>query len=119
MLGRLATLETDHLAIVQDTGPVSVDRLDVVYIAPIDRGFWRGLDGNVDVGLSYTKSSGIAQVNVEIGATYRRPNGQVTASASSYVTVDDDGNDTSRYALGLAGFRNSRQQRSGSSRAES
>lgn len=109
LLGRLATSEPQHLEVVQETGPVSVDQLDVVYVVPIGRSFWRQMDGSLDLGLSYTQSSGIGQLNFGASTVYRRPSLQLSASASSYVTVED-GNETSRHALDLSGYRYVGQQ---------
>jgi putative salt-induced outer membrane protein YdiY len=105
LLGRLATGEPQHLDVVQETGPVSVNLIDVVYIFPVGRSFWRQWDGALDLGFSYTQSSGIAQLNFDASATYRRPSLQLTGSASSYLTLDDDGDDTSRQAIDLAAVR--------------
>jgi len=110
LLGRLATSEPQHLDVVQETGPVTVDHLDVVYIVPIGQSFWRQLDGALDLGLSYTQSSGIAQLNFSTNATYRRPNLQLSASASSYLTAEENGDDTSRHAVELVAARNFAQQ---------
>ncbi|HVG83856.1 MAG TPA: DUF481 domain-containing protein [Vicinamibacterales bacterium] len=105
LLGRLATTDPKHLDVVQETGVVQVDRPDVVYIVPINRRFWRQMDGSFDLGFSYTQSSGIAQLNVDASTVYRRPTFQVTGSISSYYTLDDDGDDTSRHALDAGGVR--------------
>jgi hypothetical protein len=105
LLGQLATNEPLHLDVLQETGTVSVDRPDVVFIAPIEGRFWRQLDGAFNLGLSYTQSSGVAQLNFSASATHRRANAQWTASASSYLTAEDDGDDTSRHALDLNGVR--------------
>ncbi len=110
LLGRLVTTDPQHLDVVQETGPVSVDQLDIVYIVPIARSFWRQLDGALDLGLSYTQSSGIAQLNFGASTVYRRPSLQLSASASSYVTVEEDGDETSRSALDVSGFRYVGQQ---------
>jgi hypothetical protein len=105
VVGQLATSKPGVLDVVQLSGPVSIDMIDVVYIYPIGRSFWRRLDGAVDLGLSYTQSSGIAQLNVDASAIYRRSQLQVTAKASSYVTVDNDDTNTQRHAVDLAGVR--------------
>ncbi len=106
LLGRLATSEARHLDVVQDTGTVSVDQAEVVYVYPIGRSFWSQLDGGMNTGLSYTQSSGIAQLNVGANVLYRRPSLQVSATASSYFTADENGENTSRHAadLGLARY---------------
>jgi hypothetical protein len=61
LLGHLATTSPGRLGVVQETGPVAVDGPDVVYIAPIGRRFWSQIDGSLNVGLSYTQSSGVAR----------------------------------------------------------
>jgi hypothetical protein len=110
LLGQLATSTPGSLDIIETTGPVSVPALDVVFIVPIERGFWRRLDGSFSLGLSYTQSSGIAQLNFNASAMHRRPNAQLTASASSFFTAEDDGDNTSRHAVDLGAVRYWRQQ---------
>ena len=46
---------------------------EVVLITPIGRSFWSKLDGSIDAGFSYTKSSGVAQLNLDSETVYRRP----------------------------------------------
>jgi hypothetical protein len=110
LLGHLATTTPGQLDVIQDTGTVTAAALDVVFIAPIEQRFWRQIDGAFNLGLSYTQSSGVAQLNFGASATHRRANAQWTASASSYLTVEDDGDDTSRHALDLGGVRYFRQR---------
>jgi len=105
LLGPLATTTAGHLDVVQETGTVQVDGPEVVYIAPIGRSFWSQLDGGLNLGLSYTQSSGIAQLSFGANALYRRPSLQLTATASSYLTAESNGDDTSRHSLELGGAR--------------
>jgi hypothetical protein len=105
LLGQLATPAPGQLDIVQETGPVSLSALDIVFIAPIEQRFWRQLDGAMNLGLSYTQSSGVAQLNFSASAVHRRASSQWTASASSYLTAEEDGDNTSRHALDLGGVR--------------
>ena len=77
LLGQLATSQPGSLDVVAATGPVTVDMATVVSIAPIGRSFWSKLDGNLDLGTSYTQSSGVGQLNLNAGVTFRRPNLQV------------------------------------------
>jgi len=105
LVGQITSKTPGHLEVVQPGGSVSMNVIDVVYIYPIGRSFWRRLDGGLDLGLSYTQSSGIAQLNFDANAVYRRSTFQVSGSASSYVTVDNTGNDTQRHAVDLAGVR--------------
>lgn len=110
LLGRLATGEPRHLDVVQETGTVAVDQLEVVYIFPIGGSFWSQLDGGMNTGLSYTQSSGIAQLNLGANVLHRRPSLQVSASASSYFTADDNGENTSRHAADVGMARYFRQR---------
>ena len=105
LLGPLTTTTPGRVDIIEASGPVSVPAIDVVFIAPIERGFWAKLDGSLNLGLSYTQSSGIGQFNFGASAIHRRANAQWTASASSFLTVEDDGDETSRHAVDLAGVR--------------
>lgn len=105
LLGHLATTTPRQLDIVEAAGTTSVPAMDVVFIVPIESGFWAKLDGSLNVGLSYTQSSGIAQFNFGASATHRRANAQWNASASSFLTIEDDGDETSRSAIDLAGVR--------------
>jgi len=59
------------------------------------RSFWAKLDGSIDVGFSYTKSSDIAQLNVNTGTLYRSPSfeARLTASATATQTSDEEGRD--------------------------
>jgi hypothetical protein len=105
LLGRLTTTSAARLDVIQETGPVEVDGFDVVYIAPIGRRFWSQIDGGLNVGLSYTQSSGVAQASFSANALYRRPSLQLTATASSYLTAESDGDNTSRHSLELGGSK--------------
>lgn len=105
LLGRLATTAPGRLDVVQESGPVPVDGPDVVYIAPIGRRFWSQIDGGLNLGLSYTQSSGVAQASLGANALYRRPSLQLTATASSYLTAEDDGDNTSRHSLEIGGAK--------------
>jgi len=105
LLGQLSTSRPGQLDVVASTGPVSIDLAAVVYIAPIGSRFWTRLDGSVDLGLSYTQSSGVAQMNFSASAVFRRPSLQLTAAASSYFTRQKNADDTSRHALDFGAVR--------------
>ena len=97
LLGQLATSQPGSLDVVAAAGPVAADMSAVVSIAPIGRSYWSKLDGNLDVGTSYTQSSGVAQVNVNTGVTFRRPNLTWSLSGSSYFTYQGNAESTSRH----------------------
>jgi len=68
---------------------------DVTEITTIGRSFWRKIDGSFDVGFSYTRSSGIAQLNLNSDAMYRQPRAQtrLTASFTQTQQRDEEGRD--------------------------
>jgi hypothetical protein len=105
LLGQLSTIVPGQLDVIQQTGPVSLDRMTVVLIAPIGHRWWNRIDGAVNLGLSYTQSSGVAQLNFGANAVYRRPNQQLSASVSSFFTRQDEADDTSRHAVDLGSAR--------------
>ena len=105
LLGRLVTTAPGQFEVIAAEGTFPVDRATVVYIAPIARGFWRRLDGSLDFGLSYTQSSGVAQVNLSANATYRQPDFQLTGSATGFYTRQPEVEDTSRSAVDFRGVR--------------
>ena len=68
------TAAPDRSIAVSGTGEVvSLQMRDVVLITPIGRSFWSKLDGSIDAGFSYTRSSGVAQLNLSSETVYRKP----------------------------------------------
>ena len=79
---------------ISGTGRVdAIAMQDVVLITPIGRSFWSKLDGSIDAGFSYTKSSGIAQLNLDSETVYRKPAFAGRLSASVTQTEQDDENE--------------------------
>jgi hypothetical protein len=65
-------------------------RLDsVVLIYPIKNGFWQRLDGSINIGLSYTKASGIGQGNADFKVLYRNRKSQNELKYSNIITYQD------------------------------
>ena len=71
-LGSLGRGPDRILAVGSPAGP-SLAMIEVTSITPIGSSFWRKLDGSFDTGFSYTRSSGIAQLNINSDTTFRRP----------------------------------------------
>jgi len=89
---------------ISGTGRVdAIAMQDVVLITPIGRSFWSKLDGSIDAGFSYTKSSGIAQLNLDSETVYRKPAFAGRLSASVTQTEqddeDEDANDDDRASI--------------------
>jgi Protein of unknown function, DUF481 len=65
--------------------------MEVTMIIPIGKSFWSRLDGSIDAGFSYTRSSGVAQLNVNSDTVFRRPASETRLTASLTETEKDDG----------------------------
>jgi hypothetical protein len=94
-LGSLGRAADRFVAVVSPVGTVSLEMRDVVLIRPIGRSFWSKLDGSVDAGFSYTRSSGVAQLNLNSDTIYSKPAslGRITASLTLTQTDDGSGRD--------------------------
>ena len=62
-LGSLGTAGMRSIAVVAPGGTVTLPMADVTIIRPIGGSFWGKLDGAIDAGFDYTRSSGVAQLN--------------------------------------------------------
>jgi hypothetical protein len=73
----------------------AVSMKDVVLITPIGRSFWSKLDGSIDAGFSYTRSSGVAQFNLNSETVYRKPAfaGRIAASVTQTQQEGDQDDD--------------------------
>jgi hypothetical protein len=102
---------------------VSLPRYEVINIMPIGRSLWKRMDGAIDVGFSYTKSSDIGQASFNGHSTYRRPAFEVRLDGSATLTIrsDDEEDTDDRAALNLSyvRFRGRRAFISGAGRLES
>ena len=45
---------------------------EITTLYPIGASFWAKVDGSLNMGFNYTRSSGIAQLNLNTETTYRR-----------------------------------------------
>ena len=89
-LGTLGVSTPRSLNIVGPEGIGALAMEEVTLIHPIGRSFWRRLDGSIDAGYSYTRSSGVAQLNVNSNTVFRRPASQARLTASLTQTQKDD-----------------------------
>jgi Protein of unknown function, DUF481 len=90
-LGTLARAADRSIAVVTPGGAVPLQTSEVTTITPIGRSFWRKLDGSIDAGFSYTRSSGVAQLNFNSDTSYRKPAFEGRLTASLTATEKDDG----------------------------
>lgn len=94
-LGTLGPASRRSLSVVSLGGPVSLSMSDVTLITPIGGSFWSKLDGSIDAGYNYTRSSGVAQFNLNSETVYRKPASSIRLTASGTITQkgDDSGRD--------------------------
>jgi hypothetical protein len=90
-LGTLGAAPARSIAVVGSVTTTIVPMSDVTLITAIGTSFWRKVDGSIDAGFSYTRSSGIAQLNANWTTIYRRPAFQAGVTASLTQTQTDDG----------------------------
>jgi hypothetical protein len=89
-LGSVGRSNDRWIAVV---GPEQTDALamsDVTVITAIGRSFWRKLDGSIDAGFNYSRSSGVAQLNLNSDTMYRKPGSQVRLTASFTQTAQNN-----------------------------
>jgi hypothetical protein len=89
-LGSLGAADRRSIAVVAPDQTVTLAMSEVTIIRPIGTSFWRKLDGSLDAGFSYTRSSGVAQLNVNSDTVYRKFATQTRLAASLIVTETED-----------------------------
>jgi hypothetical protein len=89
-VGTLAPAAARSLSVVNPQGAVSLQMTEVTIVTPVGQGFWEQLDGSIDVGFNYTRSSEVAQLNLNSDTVYRRPASRARLTASLTVTQKDD-----------------------------
>jgi Protein of unknown function, DUF481 len=94
-LGSLGRANDRFITVVSPAGTTALAMSEVTIIRQIGGSFWRKLDGSVDAGFSYTRSSGVAQLNFNSDTVYRKPGSQarLTGSLTITQTEDDPGRD--------------------------
>jgi hypothetical protein len=90
-LGTLTTDGRGTLVVAGIDGEASLRLMDVTAITSIGRNFWKRLDGSLDIGFSYTKSSAIAQLNLNSITVYRKPAFEARLTASGTLTKSEEG----------------------------
>jgi len=89
-LGSLGRTTDRAIAVTSADATAQLAMPDVTEITTIGRSFWRKLDGSFDVGFSYTRSSGVAQLNMNSDTRYRTPGVQTRLSGSWTQTEQSD-----------------------------
>jgi hypothetical protein len=103
-LGSLATDGPRMLVVIGAADRTTLSTNDVTLIDPIGRSFWAKLDGSVDIGFSYTKSSNITQLNANSTTTYRQPRSEVRVSGSATLTNTGEDDEADDRAIGQVSY---------------
>ncbi len=90
---------TVNVVISNDTVPKPL--WDIVQISNIKDNFFKRIDGNVGLGLSYTKASKVFQYNLAGAVTYRTIHYSTRLDFSSILTVQTDTNKSNNTNIGL------------------
>ena len=100
LLGTVAMAGDKTIAVKGVAGAESIRIPDITRVTPIGASFWSRLEGSMDAGFSYTRSSGIAQVNLNGDVSFRRPQSVMRLGGSATITAQevnegevDDGKD--------------------------
>ncbi len=103
ILGTVTPGEKGKLIVTQPgVAAREFDIQSIVGLTPIKRSFFGRLDGSIDLGGSYTQSSGVAQLYMNFWATARRTTFEWRAAFDDYVTFKSDGATSEQLAGSLA-----------------
>jgi hypothetical protein len=89
-LGSLSSPERGKLGVDIGLRVVTLTLADVVRITQLKSRFWDRIDGAVDLGASYTASSGIGQGSLAVSIGVRRNAFEVQTSFDTTITVQPD-----------------------------
>ena len=80
-----------EIVVQTSTGPKAIASDNIVHVTPINASPWKRIQGSLSAGLSYTKSSDVAQYSIGLDALYRSRQHQVAVKYNSIVTRQDSG----------------------------
>ena len=104
-LGTLGAQPPRQLVVTNALGQLTLLMDEVSIIRPIGSVFWQRLDGSFDLGFSYTKSSGVAQLNLNTTTIYRLPAFEARLTGSGTLTREVDEENDDRGTLQASFFR--------------
>jgi putative salt-induced outer membrane protein YdiY len=88
--------EDGDFRITRADAVVSLAKMQVIRITPIEKTFWSRIDGSVSLGISYTKSSDIGRFDFAFDTHYREEKNFVEITVSTTVTTESDDQTTER-----------------------
>ncbi len=117
--------KTEDFVIREATEEVEVPSTEITSIETKKPTFWRELQGNIDLGYSFTSGNSQSSLNVDTTAAYQTPRWKASASFDSTFSGQSGGSSTNRqdlqstfirflgrnaFVLGLSDFLHSSQQ---------
>ena len=103
--GSLGVTEGDDkykIMIITEEAEIEVDMNRIVEITPIKNKFWTRMDGNIDLGYSYTKGSDVKQWNSSFRLDYRPSKSITTIAANSIFTEQPNRDATTKQDLSIS-----------------
>jgi hypothetical protein len=95
--GSFGTTDTAReLVVIGEEESVVLDMDTVVQFEPIEKTFWQRVDGNIDLGLSYTSADSSLQYSLDAGAKYRQRKYNASVGLTSIQTRRDGVDDILR-----------------------
>ena len=100
-LGRFQPARPGSTTLVTGDGQFVLALSTIVSARPIGTGFWKRLDGSLNLGFSSSRSSGVTQLNGSFDANYRRPSFESSLSTDTTLTRSEDTGDDVRLSTQL------------------
>lgn len=89
--------ETANFVIGSPSDVIRVNQLDVIRITPTERGFWKRLEGSIDLGFSFTSGNDQYQTQLAATTTYRTGVHSFTAAIDSSLSGQTEGTSQTRH----------------------
>ena len=89
----------------QALGSRLIEMDDITLINPVKNTFWSRIDGNIEIGLSYTKASDIFQFNSSFNVEYKGKNFLTGYRSGTIYTTQPNKDDVRKFDLSLYGVR--------------
>lgn len=104
-IGSLEAGAPGHVEVVGPDSTVVLALPAIVTIRPLGHGWFRGLDGWLDAGFTYSRGSGVAQLTGDFSASRKRPSYETTLTVSGVFTRQPSQDDSSRLNLSYRYWR--------------
>jgi Protein of unknown function, DUF481 len=105
-VGSLQSAGPGRVTVVSHGGvDVTLQLSEIVGIRSVSTSWFGEVDGNLNFGFSYTRGSGVAQLNVSFAANFRRPKKETSIDFDSMFTRTKDVSESSRSSLRATHYR--------------